>query len=169
MSSPRCRLQLLELCERSLPSAVAPLPTPLAAPAAQVASHPLHGTGTGTYHGPAVTIDAGTSFTLSGTADLGSLGKFTVTGGVEGVGLIAAGRATGDLVLSDARGTITLKLHGPVQAAFSQPPEELVYTVTGGTGAFQHLGGYGAVGLRRIPAPVVFGHPPVGTVILTFS
>jgi hypothetical protein len=129
----------------------------------------LHGTGRGTYHGPQITIDAGTSFSLTGKTDLGGLGSFAVTGSVEGVGMIASGRATGELVLSNARGTISLALHGPVQAAFSQPPSDLVYSVTGGTGAYRHLGGYGVVAMHRIPAPTAFGQPPRGVVSLTFS
>jgi hypothetical protein len=137
--------------------------------AAGIATHPLHGTGTGTYHGPQVTIDAGTSFTLTGTANLGALGPFTVTGSVQGVGMIASGRATGELVLSNAHGTITLALHGPVQSAFNQPPSELVYSVTRGTGDFRHLAGHGTVGMRRLPAPTALGRPPTGIVTLTFS
>jgi hypothetical protein len=171
MPEPRTLLKLQELGERSLPSVVAPLPAPnyggLAA--AKVAAHPLHGTGKGTYHAPQVTIDAGTSFTMSGTANVGALGSFTVSGSVRGVGMIVFGRASGELVLSNAHGTITLALHGPVQPAFSQPPAELVYSVTRGTGDFQHLSGYGTVGVQRIPAPIALGQPPTGAVTLTFT
>jgi hypothetical protein len=90
-------------------------------------------------------------------------------GWVQGAGFIASGRATGQLVLSSARGTITLALHGAVQTAFSQPPSVLVYSVTAGTGAFQHLSGYGAVEMHRFPAPIAFGQPPRGVVTFTFS
>jgi hypothetical protein len=137
--------------------------------AALLTAHPLHGTGTGTYHGPVVTIDAGTSFTLTATANLGPLGTFTVTGWVQGVGMIESGRATGELVLSNAHGTITLALHGPVQPSFSQVPPELIYSVTRGTGDFQHLRGYGVVGMQRIPAPTALGQPPTGVINLAFS
>jgi hypothetical protein len=123
----------------------------------------------GTYLGPEITIDAGTSFTLFGTANLRALGSFAVTGSVHGVGMIAFGRATGELVLSNAHGTITLALHGRVQSAFSQLPTEMVYTVTGGTGAFVHLNGYGVVALQRIPAPTAFEHHPTGVITLNFS
>jgi hypothetical protein len=71
--------------------------------------------------------------------------------------------------LSNAHGTITLALHGWVQSAFSQPPTEMVYTVTGGTGDFVHLSGYGIVALQRIPAPTAFGHHPTGAITLNFS
>jgi hypothetical protein len=132
-------------------------------------AHPLQGTGTGTYQGPAVSVDAGTSFTLSGTVHLNGLGSFQVTGGVHGVGMIAGGRAGGELVLTGAQGTITLALHGPIQPAFGAVPHELVYVVTGGTGAYSHLTGYGTLDTTLTPAPVAFGHPPTGIIALTFS
>jgi hypothetical protein len=44
-----------------------------------------------------------------------------------------------------------------------------VYVVTGGTGAYSHLTGYGTVGMTLVPAPVPFGHPPMGTITLAFS
>jgi hypothetical protein len=81
MSASRSRLELLELCERTLPSAVAPLlPSLGGGPAARVDTHPVQGTGTGTYHGPEVTIDAGTSFSVTGAVTLGGLGSFAVKG-----------------------------------------------------------------------------------------
>lgn len=166
----RATLELEELGERSLPSPV--VLEPLASiphPAIVQHAHPLHGTGTGTYHEPAVTIDAGTSFTLNGTAKLDGLGTFHVTGQVQGVGMIAWGRATGELVLTNARGTITLALHGPVQHAFGTLPHELVYSVSGGTGAYSHVTGYGTVGMTLLPAPVAFGQAPAGTITLRFS
>jgi hypothetical protein len=137
--------------------------------AALVAAHPLHGSGSGTYHGPQITIDAGTSFVFAGTAHLGALGTFALKGSVQGVGMIASGRATGELVLSNAQGTITLALHGPVQQAFSQPPSVLVYVVTRGTGSFRHMTGYGAVVMQRIPAPTALGQPAAGVITLNFT
>jgi hypothetical protein len=171
MSVSRTILDLLELGERALPSAVGlqPIIEHGGIAPATVDTHPLHGTGTGTYHGPRITIDAGTSFTLSGTANLAGLGTLRVTGSVQGVGLIAFGRASGELVLSNSHGTITIDLHGAVQRAFSQVPSDLVYSVTKGTGDFRHLTGYGSVAIHRMPAPVAFGQPTVGRVSLAFS
>ncbi len=170
MPAPRATLELHELGDRALPSSLAlHPPDPLPLPAVVQHAHPLHGSGAGTYHQPAISIDAGTSFTLTGTADLGALGTFHVTGHVQGVGFLAQGRATGDLVLTSAHGSITLALHGPAQPGFSAVPAELVYAVSGGTGDYSHLSGYGTVGLRLTPAPVAFGQPPVGAVALTFS
>jgi hypothetical protein len=171
MSAPRTLLNLLELGERALPSAVGlqPIGEHAGIAAAAVATHPLHGTGTGTYHAPLITIDAGTSFTLTGTANLAGLGTFRVAGSVQGVGMIVSGRATGELVLSNSHGTITIDLHGAIQPAFSQVPSDLVYKVTKGTGDFRHLTGYGSVAIHRTPAPVAFGKPLVGALILSFS
>jgi hypothetical protein len=164
----RIRPQLVELGDRTLPSAVTSLPV-YVGPHSSVSTHPLHGTGSGIYGGLQIIVDTGNSFTLTGTVELRDLGSFTVTGGVQGVGMIASGRATGELTLTNAHGTITLALHGAVQSAFSQPPSTLVYSVTGGTGAFRHLTGYGTVDMHRVPAPVSFGHPQTGTITLTFS
>ena len=171
MPTNRATLDLHELGDRALPSPITLYPTDPVGPVAVVArhAHPLHGSGAGTYHQPAITIDAGTSYSLSGTADLGALGRFQVAGQVQGVGMIAWGRTTGDLVLTNAHGSIALALHGPVQAAFGSVPPELVYAVTGGTGDYSHLSGYGTVGLHLTPAPVAFGPPPVGAVALTFA
>ena len=170
MTTNRATLELHQLGDRALPSPVTLQPLDLGAiPAAVRPAHPLHGAGTGTYHKPAVTIDAGASFSLTGTADLGALGRFQVAGQVQGVGMIAWGRATGELVLTNAHGSITLALHGPTQQAFGTLPSELVYTVSGGTGDYSHLSGYGTVGLHTTPAPVAFGQPPAGAVALTFA
>ena len=170
MPAPRVVLDLQELGDRALPSAVAPpTATGLGVAAAASPAHPLHGAGTGTYLSPRIVVDAGTSFALAGMADLGALGSFRVTGSVQGVGFVASGRATGQLVLSNAHGTITLALHGGVQPGFSQIPPELVYAVAGGTGDFAHLGGYGTVGVHRVPAPTAVGQPQTGVVTLNFS
>jgi hypothetical protein len=172
MSVNRATLELLELGDRALPSPIVlqPLDPPVAlAAVVQSAAHPLHGFGAGRYRTPEVSIDAGTSFTLTGTAYLNGLGNFHVTGQVNGVGMIASGRATGELVLTNAHGTITLTLHGPTQQAFSPIPRELVYVVSGGTGSYSHLSGYGTVGIALSPAPVAVGHPQTGSIALTFS
>ena len=182
MLSNRATLELLELGSRVLPSAIGP-PPPLPGGGAIIGplppvpagggvvhhAHPLHGTGTATYHGNAIAVDAGTSFTLSGIADLGARGIFQVQGSLHGVGMIANGRATGQLVLSNAHGTITLALHGRVQPGFAAIPNELVYSVSGGTGDFQHMTGYGVLSLKMTPAPIAMGQPPTGAIDLKFG
>jgi hypothetical protein len=171
MPSRRTSLALQELGERIVPStsAVEPIVHPIVA-AASANNHPLHGTGSGRYHTPTVTIDAGTSFTLTGTANLGTLGKFNIVGSMQGIGMIVNGRATGNLVLANSRGMITLKLHGPIQPAFSSIPHGLVYVVSKGTDDFQHLTGYGSLEIKLTPfGPTALGKSSTGAIAMTFS
>jgi hypothetical protein len=170
MHSPHRLLAIHELGARVVPSATGIAPVvPVVIATASPSNHPLHGAGTGTYHTPTITIDAGTSFTVTGKANLGALGSFTIAGEVHGVGMIAEGRATGDLVLSDSRGTMTLRLHGPIQKAFEPVPHSLVYTVSKSTGAFQHVTGYGSLEIQLTPIPVPNGKPMTGKAAFTFS
>ncbi len=165
----RARLIVEELGTRTLPSVTVVLPpVTLGTVAVSSTSHPLHGTASGTYVGSSTNIDAGPSWTLSATADLGSLGTFKVTGWVEAVGLVNQGRATGELILSNSQGTITLALHGGMQKGLSPLPPELVYAISGSTGAYQHMAGYGVVGITHHPAPTAFGLPPRGFLTLAF-
>jgi hypothetical protein len=136
---------------------------PTAAPALTAVvlnpSHALHETGAGHYTSHSLVVDAGLSYTLTRKADLAGLVSFQVSGWVQGLGMVASGRATGQLVLSDARGTITLALHGRVQPGFSPLPPEFVYSLSGGTGTYQRLRGYGVVALTLTPASTAFGLP----------
>jgi hypothetical protein len=173
MHGLRATLELHELGERAVPSSIAPQPVDLVSPVAflQPANHhPLHGIGNGSFQGPFVPADVGASLTLNGTVQLAGLGTFQLAGEVHGVGFVMGGRATGEMVLTGAQGTITLALHGPVQS-FSGIPRELVYSVSGGTGAYSHLTGYGTVGMTFVnQLPPVGVHPGVsGTFVLAFS
>ena len=169
MFSFRTPLDLFEFGERRSPSAgfQAPeLPAPIIMTAP--APHPLHGTGHAHYQGPAINIDAGTGFSFSGTADLGKLGAFKITGSVQGVGFAFNGHATGELVLTNKHGSITLTLHGRTQSAFSPVPGELIYSISKATGDYLHTSGYGTLGLKMNPAPIAFGHGPSGQLQLQF-
>ncbi len=169
MSSNRTVLELHTLGERTLPSGVVPTPVPFGSVVIAHSSHPLHGLGNAAYTGPAISIDAGAGFALTGAANLGALGQFHMKGAIQGVGLVESGRAMGEITLTNAHGTITLALHGRVQPAFSPIPVELVYSLTGGTGDFQHVTGYGSVGVKLEPAPIAFGQPPSGRIELSCS
>ena len=167
-----CRPTLEELNTRALPSAVAPVPPadlPPVHTAPPVYHHPLRGTGHGAYAQPQISIDAGTSYSLTGTVHLDGLGDFTVSGWVRGTGLVQGGRAGGQLVLTNAAGTLTVDLHGPVQGAFGAVPKELVYVVKGGTGAYAGVRGYGVAGVAFTPAPTAVGLPPRGAFHLSLS
>ena len=152
---------------RTLP---APFPTaPVVGPVViQAASHPLHGEGSGSYTSPLI-VDAGPSYQMKGEVKLGGLGTLAVQGWVQGTGMIQNGRATGQLVLTGGHGTITLALHGPTQPGFSPVPHELVYSVTGGTGAYAHTTGYGLAHIDFVPASSGSLGQPNGSFHISFS
>ena len=181
MRATTFRPALETLDARALPSAVLtaptdPVPVVIAAPPA---SHPLHGVGQGEYTDPAFGhVDAGISHSLHGTVALQGLGTFDMTGWVNGTGMILGGRAMGQLTLTNAKGSLTLELHGPIQPGFAQIPSELVYSISGGTGAYAHAKGYGVTHLTFMPylmpmqpvtppaVPAVATTPPVPTPVL---
>jgi hypothetical protein len=180
MSNKFSKLSLEELDARTLPSApVAPISTPADITTPVIIeppvtpphhNHKLHGTATGNYVGSSLIVDAGISDTLTGTAELGAKrGEFTVSGSVNGVGLIAQGEAMGQLVFTNANGSITISLTGPEQKAFSPLPTKFEYTITGGTGKYANLTGHGKLTLTTFPAPTAFGLPPQGTFSLSFN
>ena len=153
---------LESLDARALPSAVLtaptdPVPVVIAAPPA---SHPLQGAGQGEYTDPTFGhVDAGIAHSLHGTVALQGLGTFDLSGWVNGTGMILGGRATGHLVLTNATGSLTIELHGPVQPGFAPIPSDLVYSISGGTGAYAHAKGYGVTHLTFTPYPAPM--PPV--------
>jgi hypothetical protein len=164
MALRTARLELERLGSRLAPSAgvlVSPGHPP-AAHAAHAPPHPVRGTGGGTFDWQ-FGDDGGPAFGLSGTADLAGFGRVRVDGWVHGVGADGGGRATGELILSGPRGTLTLALHGPPQPAYSPFPPEFVYTVSGGAS------GYGAVAIGFATALVWPDAVPVGSMSLSFS
>ncbi len=171
MSLRRTNLLVEELAQRTLPSVSIGL---LPGFAGEVAHHghakPLHGeqvqggTGSGTYVSTPPIPDAGLGYDLSGTVVTNRLGTFNVSGSLHGVGFLAQGNATGQLVLTNAQGTITLGLHGPTQPGFSPLPSNFAYTVTGGTGAYQHVGRSGTAHFTFTPAAASSG----GSFTVTF-
>jgi hypothetical protein len=171
MTPRRQPLRVELLGDRILPSGSSVTPSALgsAAKTATAPHHPLQGTGTAAYHEPRITVDTGMSLSLLGHGRLGDLGTFQVSGSINGVGLINKGRATGELVLKNSHGTITVNVHGPVQPSFAPIPRALVYVIAKGTGDFQHLAGYGSLNVTLIPATVGHNEAPRGTINLSFS
>lgn len=116
----------------------------------------LNGQGGGTDTGSHAVPDVGVGFDLSGTVSLAGMGTFDLTGWVRGVGFAARGRATGRVVLADARGTIALDLRGPLQPGFSRLPADFAYTATAGTGAYRRLAAAGTAHFAFSPDSSAF-------------
>jgi hypothetical protein len=170
MVTKRFRPTLEELNARAVPNSTLNA-LPFAADAAHSApspSHPYHGSGQGQYLQP-MAVDLGMSYRVTGKTTINGLGEFRVNGWLQGTGLILDGRATGHLTLSDAKGSITLELHGGRQPTFSPIPSELVYSITGGTGAYSHSKGYGVAGFSFTTAPTAVGFPLTGSFAIKLS
>jgi hypothetical protein len=165
----RRSLQLERLESRALLATLHPVsqlsPTIQVLPLGNV----LNGTTTGSY----VTVAAnrlGNAVAINGAGSLGVLGNFRVFGVVGGIGG-AYGQA-GQIVLSDAAGTIVLQVAGQPSSG------PLHYTIVRGTGAFGHATGTGNVVLTGLsnarargmvnvtvaptPPPPTVSDPPTG-------
>jgi hypothetical protein len=155
MKSHNTRLCVEELDSRTLPSTTPLAPPGLAEALAHRTStrhvHGLAGTITGTYTIGHDIPDTGMSYRFTGAGTVGLLGAVTATASLRTTGFIEQGRAGGALTLSNAQGTLTLRLQGPVQRGFAALPQHFHFTVSGGTGAFQGLAGGGMVTLRLNP------------------
>jgi hypothetical protein len=164
------RLWLEELNARTVPSAVVPMmaaPTGVAVAAA--AHHPLHGEGAATFTESTANPDTGHQYTLTGEVKLKGMSAFTVNGTIQTVGFISEGHATGQLVLSNAKGSITLSLEGPLQKGFSPPPSSFDYTITSATGAYEKETGSGVLHVTFIPSQAGAAAASQGIAMLSFS
>jgi|GEM_PF-5070189 len=102
----------------------------------------LVGTGTGTYtvdEVHALIADAGIKYNLQGTATLAQIGETTFTGSATSLGFAPKGNATGQLILTNAKGSLSLNLKGPEQLGGAALPKKFEYTVTSATGDFSTL------------------------------
>ena len=148
MKKPTVRLCVEEMESRLVPSG-APLhhPAPgLVAHAATQTTPALSGTVSGTYTIPSETppdsADEGKEYSLQhGSGTLTGVGAVTATGTLQSLGNIVSGHAGGTVTLTGAKGTITLKLTGPVQKGFDPLPTHFTYTVTRTTGGYGQLKG----------------------------
>jgi hypothetical protein len=76
------------------------------------------------------------------------LGAVQITGSAHLPGLVLSAHATGQLTITNAKGTITLDLTGPTERAFGPMPRHLSYKITGGTGAYAGAAGKGNVEVK---------------------
>jgi hypothetical protein len=101
-------------------------------------------TGQGRYSISVVASTHAKTYKLEGSAAFGSSGFFAISGSITTVGN-KSGHATGKIVLTDHRGTLTLTVTGSTQSANSALPTKLTYKVSGATGLFAKDAGQGAV------------------------
>jgi hypothetical protein len=156
------RLELESLEERAVPSASTMINPVVATVAAQIvpmpptyqSSHALAGHGNGTYSINTPVTDAGPTCQITGNGNFGRLGAATVSGSIQGVGMIANGRAHGTLTFTSAQGSLTVELTGPVQSAFAAMPTWFRYHVTSATGSYRSLNDSGTLRIDCNPAQV---------------
>jgi hypothetical protein len=94
--------------------------------------------------GPGFNPDAGNVYHFEGSGRKRSLGSFTMTGDVHGLGFIASGRERGYVTLTSSQGTIDLRLLGPDQTPGSLAPS-FAFKIVGGTGAYAQAYGKGSI------------------------
>jgi hypothetical protein len=168
MTTRRTVLNVEQLGARVLPSAAAAVIVPTAAAAAATSTTTTTTTGAawtgeGRFTMTTNKTTAAKTYSLQASADFGSSGFFAITGTVTTVGN-KSGQATGKIVLSDPRGTLTLNLTGATQAANSGVPASFNYTVASGTGFFAHYAGTGSIKVN----PTLFpGYDDAGHVDFT--
>lgn len=156
------KLSLEALDDRVVPSAT-PLPGTGGAGSAQTyhSSHPLAGTGDGTYAGRSLIVDAGAAYHLTGHGTFGALGAVRIDGTIQGVGMIQSGHARGTLTFTTAHGSVTVQLDGPVQGAFAPIPTWFNYHIVHATGHYAALKDQGTLRIDLQPAPGgAHGTPP---------
>ena len=180
MATPRrWRPRVEPLDDRTLPSAV-PGMTPIVLPLIPAGHHRAHhltliGQVSGTWGTQPGVPDAGARQTLTGSGTVQPLGAVEANGTLHLTGFIRRGEATGTLTLTNAQGSVRLKLVGPPQRGFSGPPATFHDKITGGTGAYAHATGRGTAGLTettefvRPPCPPGAVCPAIILVVRRFT
>jgi hypothetical protein len=105
----------------------------------------LTGNGQGQYVRELVPGAQGGRYAMQGSADLGDMGKVSVKGFVQSPGGI--GHAYGTLTLTNANGSVTLRLQGPQQTSLSAIPNSFQFQVISGTGAYSNFTDQGTLDL----------------------
>jgi hypothetical protein len=113
----------------------------------------LKGTLKGNYHlSGAVIADTGLDYVFSGKGTIGALGHVDMTGNMHSLGYIAEGRATGSIILSIPKGSMTLQLTGPEQNGFAHLPDHFKFKITNTSGKYLGDTATGTVVFVRDPA-----------------
>jgi hypothetical protein len=127
---------------------------PLVAPSTPTSGHLIRLTGTaeGKYDAHINNPDTGEVFTFSGSGQVAPLGHVDITGHIHSPGNVADGHSTGFLVLSNAIGSVTLSLTGPVQSGVTPVPDTFTFKITDASGQFKGDTGTGYMILELEPA-----------------
>jgi hypothetical protein len=168
MSGPKKPPRVEELESRAVPSTIPFLPTGasgmLGAHAQGNHAPVLAGVLTGSYAPSPRVPDAGLHYNLHGTGMVSGMGHVSLSGWIQSTGYIAAGHARGELVLSNAHGTLTLQLEGTLQPGFASLPTHFYFNVVKGTGAYAHELAGGTIDFhyapRAVPMHLLPGQPP---------
>lgn len=118
-----------------------------------VTHHALSGSGAGAFASHRSLPDSGTSYELSGAANVTKLGMVTLHGTLHSLGNIQSGQATGTITFVNQFGTLTIQLTGPTQGSFAPLPYHFQYDILGGTGSYQNIRGSGTIDVRLFPGP----------------
>jgi hypothetical protein len=125
----------------------------------------LQGTVRGGYFASIGIPDTGTTYRIGTVGRIAPIGQTSETAQVHTTGFIASGTATGTMTISASRGSLNLKLTGPVQPAFAPLPSTLSYTITGGTRAYKNASGSGTIAVTLNQS---FGSSNFGLITLSF-
>ena len=162
MTRRSIKLQVEELEERAAPSSAVAGSADFMA-STVVVSHPpiahqthaVAGHGTGTYVSHSLMVDAGASYQLTGHGNFGQLGNASVKGSIQGMGMIANGRAGGTLTFTNAHGSVTIELQGALQQGFSPIPIWFSFHVVQATGSYKQLQDHGTLRIDYHPDPIM--------------
>jgi len=130
----------------SQPSSIsAPTPAPVPAP---VLAHPVAGMGTGKYICSLTAGGVPTGFHFVGMMDTKGMGRVMVQASIYGVGFRST-PAAGRIVLSNAKGSVTLEVIAGPQPRLSRLPDWFRYKVSKATGAYKNMTDSGTLRLTR--------------------
>lgn len=166
MTTRRTFLKVEELGGRVLPSATVTVATPPVAALVSTATSALNvtaWTGQGRFTVTTNATTAAKTYTWDGSTIVGTAGNFGVTGSITTVGN-RAGQATGRVVVSSPRGTLTLTITGPTQSAYAGLPASVTYKVSGATGVFARFSGQGTL---KLSADLFLGYTDRGHFTMT--
>jgi hypothetical protein len=80
--------------------------------------------------------DVGSYQTLTGSGTVSPLGQVSASGTIKSPGFIARGRTTGTLDLSNANGSVTIRLTGPLKPGFATLPRKFTFKIVAATGQY---------------------------------